>query len=494
MPSMLFAACTGSSPTWSAASANRDDVAACIAASTYGDTINIPSCAAGDCVWTSGITITKDIKIKGAGMDSTYITSGLPEWTGGEYHRLILFSPDATSRSNLDSLNEDTNTFEISGITFTTSTPQSGVYTLQFYSGSLPVTRRIKIYNNRFVNWSLSLYSYGHIYGVVYNNEFVDARGPKVAGNGYSTFTDDRMLPGDGKGWYIEDNIFTRTGTDSYIASNGNDGGGWVARYNTVTGTMSSKSGFFETHGNQGAGIYGPQKTEVYCNNITATGVGNAGTVRGGKAIYFNNVFASGSLGLYEEYSDLYTRGSYDRPLNRCEENQGVLRQTCTDSCICQKPHDDYFWNNRPSLSGTNMTASICSSSICGNVYDCENQAMGIANSPRELEEDIEYFNYVGTIFDGTKGVGCGTIEKMNVITPTTTGVGFWVPTDIDTMPCSSISPNNIGNNPSVPITGTLYKWNGSAWVAFWAPYTYPHPLRRLGNQLSGGVVVGGTF
>ncbi len=62
------AACGGSSPTWSAASASHSDVNDCVTAASSGDRINVPPGAA---TWGSAISITtKDLTIIGAGSGS----------------------------------------------------------------------------------------------------------------------------------------------------------------------------------------------------------------------------------------------------------------------------------------------------------------------------------------------------------------------------------------------------------------------------------------
>lgn len=471
-----LALCYGTSPNLTAATANYSDVNDCVTAATYGDTINIPACAEGACVWVNQVTITKDIKIRGAGIDSTYITSGLVK-PAGDYISIFKFVPDATARNNLDSLTEDTNMLEVSGITFTTSAPSSGVYALRFYNTTTPSVRRIRIHDNKFVNWNLTLYSYGNIYGVVYNNQFVNARGPKVGGNGYKTFESDRYTLGSGKGWYIEDNVFTMSGVPNImVASGANDGGGYVARYNTVTGTLAGGETYFETHGNQLAGIYGPQITEVYGNYIPAIGANRATNARGGKNIYLNNVMAVGNMQIWEEYSDLATSITY--PSGRCAENERVSRQSCTDSCICQKVHDSYFINNRSTATGSLHAAYVAMDFECREALSSYCTSIK-TNNPPELVENIEFFNYVPAGFNGTAGVGCGTLANR----PSTCskGVGYWVPNTSDDPNASSCTnlTGFVGKNPTYSRPGTLYKCtSANTWTAWYTPFTYPHPLR----------------
>ncbi|MDD4601232.1 MAG: hypothetical protein PHQ46_09290 [Negativicutes bacterium] len=484
----VYGACEGTSPDLHAASANYDDVKACYDMATHGDTINIPACAEGDCIWSTTLEMNKDVKLIGAGKEATYITNSMT--TG--YSAIFYFnigsysnSDCITTRNNTDSLADDTNDIEISNMTLTGSLSYNS-FLLRFGNVTTPVIRRVKVHDMAFKNSMMSLYSYGHIYGVVYNCTFNDARGPKVAGFGRTGFDNDRMAIGDAKGWYVEDNEYTFTTAGvGYVASGANDGGGLIARYNTGAGTLSGGSGLYETHGGTTAGSSAGQKTEVYGNNMTVTGYGNAGAVRGGKAVYMYNLAAAGLYSTYYENNDeIIWKGMNlsEAPATWCTSynNDGVHRQTCLDSCICQKPHDIYVFNNRHTVNGSNLSMTIGTMGSCGDIiWDLYQQGICTASNPRQVEENKEFFNFVSSGFDGSAGVGCGTIAQRDAITPATTGVGFWVPTNIETMPCDSISSDNIGKNPSVPIAGTLYKWNGSAWVAFWSPYIYPHPLRN---------------
>lgn len=70
--------------------------------------------------------------------------------------------------------------------------------------------------------------------------------------------------------------------------------------------------------------------------------------------------------------------------------------------------------------------------------------------------------------FDGSAGIGRGTKAQMLAVTPTKTGVGFWV-------------TDEAGWNTTLPAntSGQLYTWSGAAWILKYTPYTYPHPRRR---------------
>ncbi|MEN6321009.1 MAG: hypothetical protein ABFD82_19915, partial [Syntrophaceae bacterium] len=71
--SVGYAACSGSSPNWTAADCSNTEIQACINGATSGDTVYVP---AGTCTWTGAVTIpeTKTIKLIGAGSSSTIIS------------------------------------------------------------------------------------------------------------------------------------------------------------------------------------------------------------------------------------------------------------------------------------------------------------------------------------------------------------------------------------------------------------------------------------
>lgn len=318
---------------------------------------------------------------------------------------------------------------------------------------------------------------------------------------------------------------FGENGSGGFVVGGGNNGGaGFTVRYNKAIGTVgltltgdtayeSRGAYFFDAHSNQ-TGITGGQLLEMYGNNLIATLYNGQINVviqgRGQKNIYFYNTLPALAetdvdFVFREEMNDGYSVGNntpgsestvaalaaLNMCLSRTTYNGEPSPQVCpgyyiglpdrvsAERCGCWKVHDSYVVNNRKT-SGTLMTATTEN----GDVTPYDNFGDGVnKNDPREILENREWFNYVEIgSFNGSVGVTCGTAEQMNAIEPTTTGVGFWVPTSISDMPCTEIAANNIkqaeGVNPVTPISGTLYKWDGDSWEPFWRPFTYPHPLR----------------
>src|SRR6185295_13960607 len=120
--------------TTTTASCSVADVSAAITSASRGDTVLVP---AGSCTWSSSLTITKGLKLQGAGIGSTVITSSQSS--------MISYQPDATAITN----NER---FEVSGFTLTSTITSggSGAIFVTTPAAALPISN-VVIHHNRLV-------------------------------------------------------------------------------------------------------------------------------------------------------------------------------------------------------------------------------------------------------------------------------------------------------------------------------------------------------
>lgn len=467
----LFAACGGSSPNLIAATANRSDVSDCIDTATYGDIISIPPCASGSCIWTTGLTITKNIRIIGAGIDQTYLTLNFTN--NGTYEAFFQFTPDSTAAANIDSL-LDSGIFEVSGITFVGSSMMSNKFAVLITNNIATALRRIAIHSNKYTSLyrAVTLQS-GPIYGVFFNNILVDSSASYNLSSNNTAWDDFPMTLGSGDGWYLEDNILSFDLEVGYVAAGGH-GMGRVVRYNTIT---SGEPDFYvEWHGNQQASIASTQIQEIYGNLFPYTTQQNGMTPRGGRSIvFYNNLYDTG-ITISEEYND-DASGSYPFLTGACAMGDP---QVCAEDCVCMKPNHSYFWNNRRSTNNSIISARVIMDSV---------ESGGDISDPLEVVENREFWTQRLVAFDGSvsaigscgyygdnsctkSGVGCGTLASRPITC--TTGVAYWA-TD---QSCSDLT-DYIGVNPTEPISGVLYKCtNTDTWTEYYVPYNYPHPLR----------------
>jgi hypothetical protein len=496
IPTIGWAACTVVDLSYTAASASFSDVKECAdlidTNSAYGATLNIQACGQGDCVWEDGITITKNIRIVGAGKNSTVLTNGRTypcstdaPYGSPSYCNLIRFKPDSTAIANIDSLS-DTGIFEVQGIHFYDASQHSYVYPIQIHNGmwdhaSTTPIKRIRIHDNKFTNTTAAVKIFGYVHGLFDNNELVHSGTHYSEGAGVGHWTYDLRHIGTAEAWYVEDNTFDGLSNSLFtLGAASSKGFSQVIRYNTVTDNTNTFQPW-ESH------TPAPQFTEVYGNKIVSNGTLDP-QIRGGIGlVFFNQTYNTDAVLFREEYSDYlyYTSDwSADMPpiAGECayatayDPRSGTSPQICNDSidtgtdCTCKKVNHSYVWNNRwpdsTLIHGAKTTDAW-------NTDASQSNTGGTATLP-ELVEDREYFNHAAS-FNGSTGMGCGTASQMNAITPTLVNAGFWVTTQDN---CGSLSTDNIGTNPTTPIDGTLYRWNGSEWVSYYTPYTYPHPLR----------------
>lgn len=396
-----------------------------------GDTIYFPADTA---VWNMPYTIKKGVILIGAGMDKTCITSNYISNSP-----LIRYDPANYSLNS---------PFRFSGITLDCAGKSRGLF---LGKGNMPlpyqIQTKIRIDHNRFKGpkagqtaqfiWHFSMY------GVVDNNVFESCKYPIKADTGTdcSWWEHENFDPGtEDNCLYFEDNIFLGVGdliTDCQFS------GRYVYRYNDITVTANLYP-LFDMHGNQTgtAGMCACFGGEIYGNNIAGNYDITFLDHRGGQAFVFYNNFVSKkqvSIQVREEYPD----SGNPPPFSPDGQPQHIS--------------ESYYWNNRVNYTGT--------------LFDIFKETQ-VGDVPRANRDYFTDARIGGNIFDGTSGVGSGTLA--NRPTTCTTGVGYWV-TDQSVTDLSG----KVGVNPDSALMGILYRATATnTWAEYYTPLPYPHPLR----------------
>lgn len=383
---------------------------------------------AGSATWSSTLSITKGVKLIGAGAGQTVIaTSG----------KAIDYTPSSGYWSG-------NYIFEVSGFTFNSSHGTGwdvSTTLIYLYCGCASTMQtNIKIHDNIINN---SSNGYGAIWnfacaGVIYDNTFAGWGYPlrigwgdnQCAGKSWpGQYTVEQAAGGDpsysyfysvpAQAMYVEDNTFNNIGGPTL--SDGDQGGSYVFRYNLID--MGGQ--LFDMHENGRGG-------EIYGNHQTGGNGDRFFADRGGRFMVHHN----------------YTSGT------GTETN--LYNQGCPSSTL-ENFKDTYYFQNRAGGSYAGSLFSLYEGSdVCNTIT--KNSTFWIDNGANCTSSNCQ------------TGTGCGTTLPPLC----TTGVGYW----ITSQSCSSLS-GMVGVNPSTPISGTLYKCTATnTWTAYYTPYTYPHPLR----------------
>lgn len=425
-PSLGFAA------TQTAESCSYDHVNAAVSAASRGDTVVVPACA--ETAWSTTLTITQSLTMQGSGVDSTSIAAGSGISTNG----LIYYLPsDASAELGY--------TFRVTGFTLDTKgLPTDAIHVRNMSNDYV----QIRIDNNKLQDDSTTstyrmVRNEGTIKGVIHSNTFTTSNKKIVDSYGQNTVQDWSGLTfefASANNIYVEDNNITILDTPHSCGQ----GGKHVLRYNTYTynGT-TALSPWFDAHGNQDnstCNSWATRGVEFYGNELTQTNNKDTllSALRGGESLVFeNHIITTSSAELYvrEEYADSVCSETYTQHVN-----------------------NSYSWSNLKNSTLISVEENPASDIITANV---------------------DYWGQVAG-FNGTVGVGCGTLA--NRPETCTTGVGYWA-TD---QSCSDLT-GMVGANPTTPISGTLYKCTDTnTWTAYYTPYTYPHPLRSQHGRFSG--------
>lgn len=433
-----------------AASASRADVATAINSASTGDRVLVPS---GTETWSTLIALpaTKDLDIIGSGIGNTVLTCD----DSGICFEIHLAAAH-----------------RISGFTLLTSSA-GGIRVVR--NGDQNPNKWFRIDHNRIVSdagWTSIEISGGtngvHPQGLVDNNELFDVA---IHANG-TTFQLDEAdfqhvlwshqtpLGDNSQIVYIEDNTFEGTSSNINWADS-NYGGRYVFRFNTLVG-----KGYQEAHSMVGSNR-ASQRWEIYKNTRTSGSNAFPGMafLRGGSGVLWGNRLPSNfTWGLVMDNVrsevTVSTCGKCDG-LSACDENTpGESGHLCRDQIGIA--NDTVRWDDNPIGAWNQVFQPVY---FWDNIIEPSTQ-IPIDNQGLDtwLLENRDWYK-TDTAFDGTKGVGEGTIANRPATC--TTGVAYWA-TDEGEWNSRQAGPD-----------GRLYKCTATnTWTLYYTPFTYPHPLQ----------------
>ena len=329
-----YAACTGSSPTWTT-TPDYTSVSSCVSQATAGDTVNV---SAGTANWSNRLLIDKSLIVTGAGIGNTVIT-----WTGGN-SQAIKYSTSSDS------------VFALSGFTLDCNNLSNSMYGLQIYNSSKTVTfKNLRVHHNRITNCGNGIYTLGTIFGVIDNNQMVGNKTVfRIFGNQSYSWDTEPLQLGTANSLYIEANILSGTTDETTLTG---WGARWVFRKNTIDLTSSGYN-VLDGHGNLPSAypvcdpysLRGNVGIEIYENTFTTINRTNASLMdmRGGTNIMFDNIgtgnpLKCGDMSIRVREEDANTVGGSCYPLKTTYPGYDPVKDT-------------YIWNNV--CEGTPLTFS----------------------------------------------------------------------------------------------------------------------------------------
>lgn len=443
------AACSGSSPLWTAASASRTDVSDCVTAASTGDTIRVP---AGSETWASTLSIAKSVSVIGAGSSSTLITNGGFALTNGYTIRISGFG-FTDSHITLGGKADLTHPFRIDHNSFTAT----GSKVTMVWNGNsqTPMRQPYGLFdNNTLYNYRIDIYA---------------AAAQLNENNTQSQMWTLNPTFGTGTGAvYVEDNNVTITAPATGNWLDFEVGTCGVARFNTFTDTH------FEVHGVQSGVNRGGRCWEFYHNTRHIGGGADffgMAFVRAGSGFVFGNRLDSGTNPFYLNLQR--STGDVGAPAGQCNgtslwdgNTPGQSGYPCRDQLGRVK--DNVLWTHTP---GDAYAQNLVPAYFWDNIVGASTQ-MIISNhltSATYIAENRDYYKQ-SLGFDGTIGVGVGAIASRP--TTCTAGVAYWA-TDQGEWNTRNPGPD-----------GQLYKCvTSNTWILHYIPYTYPHPLQDLTND-----------
>ena len=404
-----------------APSCSYTDVSAALANASAGDIVSIP---AGECTWSSTLTISKPLTLMGAGPTSTVIT-----WGG------------STANSSLINISLESNLpLRISNIGFDLGANNQGYRTAIYIAGSKGGTLELtglRIDHCKFNLGYPQIFVIGWVYGVIDSNTFIDGYlGIYISADNNNSWA-RTIAAGTANALFIEDNTFT---TDASVPSQPaeavyhQEGARTVVRYNTFDSTVYTGGNgvFFDSHGNQdyytgtNNDFRGQPILEVYNNTFRAYKTYQFMGFRSGSELVHDNQFTTtvGTANPFKLSEEEAWQTAYFEPLRATWPAEDQI-------------NNSFFWDN--TYNGSPVT----------DVY-----VNPLTNEGTFIRKDRDYFMHAPAASGGSE-------HYTNRL-----GAAGSSPTD--------------GNTPPWTYTGTMiFSSSGASAYYPYTPYIYPHPLRE---------------
>ncbi|MFO1305244.1 MAG: hypothetical protein U1F54_16055 [Burkholderiales bacterium] len=483
------AACTGSSPTWTAASPSSADVAACVTVAKSGDTIRVPA-GSGSVNWSTppNLPNTKGLTILGPGAGSLTINNSkawIAYCSASKPHR-------------------------ISGFRFT-GTPSGGSHiSVEGTCSGFRIDHNI-FYNvpNGYeaisVNAGVALE--GPLYGLIDNNQFVSTGGNFRAINmnsggmdyGVRTNWRNESHLGTANNIYIEDNVFDYATQDDggSGAVDSNSEAAWVFRFNTVKNSSIKSHGVCNSEGTANQSAY-------YNTFVATSGVTNGYRMihqqGSGEAMVFANRFTAASSKSASAFEILHYRSANASAAGcslypRCDGSaaNAAWDQNRSPAATYKGYRCRYQPGSRGGPNGTTLLSPIYAwnniwtdngQKVSINIEDAWN--VGTPTVQDHVKANRDFYDAVSNTaqtsptspFNGTTGVGFGTLANRPTTCTTNPdepggGVGYWA-TDQGEWNSKNAGPD-----------GQLYRCSATnVWTLHYTPFTYPHPLQTGGSPV----------
>lgn len=315
--------------TITAFSCSLTDVTQAYNSASSGDIVTIP---AGNCSWSSTLTISKEITLMGAGKTSTVISN-----SGA--NPLININPGSDLSVRVSSICFD-NSPRIGSSAIDINGSMQGKYELS----------QIRIDNCKFINGARTIHARGWVEGVIDNNEFINCE-IAIGVTGCNTASWNRPIEaGTGDSLFIEDNLFyvdndfpdAQDEPEQQIYQQ--EGGRSVTRYNIFDGRNYTEGNFhcYDSHGNQAYysvnpnGIRGQPIVEIYNNEMYAYKSYRLVDFRGGSVLFYNNnlITETGTAPFIDATEEESWQSLFFKPLESTYNAEDQIMNS-------------FFWNNK---------------------------------------------------------------------------------------------------------------------------------------------------